>query len=92
MSHHVWRTDEILVEIVSLHLFRQERVERHTPLALQNEVDLSHVTFFFVDVPVFCRVFELARHESETDFVYKIWVKIATNFEKQFKRIQADDI
>lgn len=71
-------------------MLRQKRVECHAPLPFQNEVDFSDVPFFLIDISLFRCVFELARHESETDFVNEVWVEIPTDFEKQFERVHAN--
>jgi len=62
--------------------WRYKQIECNSPLALHNKLNLSHITFFFYDVPVPRGRKELPRDETKTDFVNKGILKVIADIEK----------
>ena len=60
-------------------------VEADRVLALDDEVDLGHVHFLLVDVPLFGGRFELSRHKSERDLIQEVAIKVDTCAEKRLE-------
>ena len=63
-------------------LILRERLKSHTPVTLEDEINLSDVTFLLVDVPVVRIVQELARDKTQTDFKGESTVKLISCLEE----------
>jgi len=90
----VFWTTRLLVLVVKRERLavRVERVVRDSPLAINDEVDLSDVALLLKNVAILFSRHELTRHESEGDLVDEVGVKFTAQSEEGSESRFVDDV